>query len=196
VVGDGLTAAFAAARFAPPGKVLVTRDFAQMLGRRNPERASELTSAGDFTDTRVRQHTFYTPDPRRGAIHRRRVIAYGVGGVLGILLLGVAGREAKIRLTPPPPAVLTFQVKPRGEVIVDGMLRGRLPALTELELAPGKHVLRIQSAPAPAYETMLDLKPGERRTITHTFVAPRRQPAPQPAPPKDDFWRDLKKKFS
>jgi hypothetical protein len=191
--GDGLTAAFAAARFAPPGKVLVTRDFAQMLGRRSPERAAELTSAGDFTDTRVRQHTFYTPDVRRGAIHRRKVIAYGIGGVAAILLLGVAGREAKVRLTPPPPAVLSFQVKPRGEVIVDGMVRGRVPALTELELPPGKHVVRIQNPGSPAYEVILDLKPAERRTITHTFVAPRKPP---PEPPKPDFWRDLRKKFS
>ena len=194
VFGDGLTAAFAAARFATPGKVLVTRDFAQMLGRRNPERAAELISAGDFTDTRVRQHTFYTPDARRGAIHRRKVIAYGIGGVVAILLLGVAGREAKIRLMPPPPAVLSFQVKPRGEVIVDGMVRGRVPALTELEIPPGKHVVRIQNAPSPPFEMILDLKPGERRTITHTFVAPR--PKPPPDPPKPDFWRDLKKKFS
>ena len=195
VFGDGLAAASAAARFAQPGKVLVTREFAQMLGRRNPERAAELTSAGDFTDTRVRQHTFYTPDPRRGAMHRRRMILYGLGGVAGILLLGWAGREARVRLTPPPPAVLSFQVKPRGELIVDGMVRGRLPALTQLELAPGKHVLRIQNAPAPAYEVMLDLKPGERRTITHTFVMPRPKPPP-PEPPKPDFWRDLKKKLS
>ncbi len=192
VFGDGLTAAFAAARFASPGQVLVTRDFAQMLGRRNPASAAELTSAGDFTDTRVRQHTFFTPDPRRGAMHRRRMVMYGVGGVIGILLLGIAGREAKVRLIPPAPAVITFQVKPRGEVIVDGMVRGRIPALTQLELPPGKHVLRIHNAGSPAFEVTLDLKPAERRTITHTFVAPRKAPEP----PKPEFWRDLKKKFS
>jgi hypothetical protein len=126
-------------------------------------------------------------------MHRRRMIAYGIGGAAAILLLGFAAREIKVRLTPPPPAVLSFQVKPRGEVIVDGMVRGRVPALTELELAPGKHVVRIQNAPAPAFEVMLDLKPGEHRTITHTFAAPRK---PAPEPPKPDFWRDLRKKFS
>jgi len=197
VFGDGVAAAFAAARFAAPGQVLVTREFAQMLGRRNPEKAAELTSAGDFTDTRVRQHTFYTPDPRRGVMHRRRMWMYGIGGVAAILLLGAGAREAKIRLTPPPPAVLVFQVKPRGEVVVDGMLRGRIPALTELELPPGKHIVRIQNSPAPVYEQTFDLKPGERRVLTHTFVAPRKTaPAPPPEPPKNDFWKDLKKKFS
>ena len=195
VFGDGVAAAFAAARFAAPGQVLVTREFAQMLGRRNPEKAAELTSAGDFTDTRVRQHTFYTPDPRRGVMHRRRMWMYGIGGVAAILLLGAGAREAKIRLTPPPPAVLVFQVKPRGEVVVDGMLRGRIPALTELELPPGKHIVRIQNSPAPVYEQTFDLKPGERRVLTHTFVAPWRA-APPPEPPKNDFWKDLKKKFS
>lgn len=193
VFGDGLAAAFAAARFAPPGKVLVTREFAQMLGRLDPQRAAELTSAGDFTDTRVRQHTFYTPDPKRGAIHRRHLLMFGIGGVAAILLLGVGAREARIRLTPPPPAVIVFQVKPRGEVIVDGMVRGRVPALTELELPHGKHVVRIQNAPSPPFETILELKPGERRMITHTFVAPRK---PAPEPPKPDFFRDLRKKFS
>jgi hypothetical protein len=192
VFGDGLTSAFAAARFAAPGQVLVTREFAQMLGRRNPERAAELASAGDFTDTRVRQHTFYTPDPKRGAIHRRRLWMYGIAGVAAILLLGVGAREARIRLTPPAPAMLMFQVKPRGDVIVDGMLRGRAPALTQLELPPGKHMLRLQNG-TQAHEELLDLKPGEVRTVTHTFVAPRK-PAPKEEP-RTDFWRDLKKKF-
>ena len=68
---------------ATPGKLLVTQDFAKALGHRNPERAAELATAGDFTDTRVRLHSFYTPDARRGAMYRRRMLAYGVGGVAG-----------------------------------------------------------------------------------------------------------------
>ena len=189
VFGDGLTAAHAAARFATPGKLLVTRDFAQMLGRRNPGRAADLTNAGEFTDTRVRQHTFYTPDARKGAAHRRRMILYGVGGVAAILLLGVGAREARVRLIPPPPAVLTFNVRPRGDIVIDGMLRGRTPQTTEVEVPPGRHVVRIENAGLPAYEITLDLQPSERRTVTHTFVIPRR------TPDKPDFWRDLKKKF-
>ena len=196
VFGDGLEAAFAAARFAAPGKVLVTRDFGRMLGRRHPARAAELANAGDFTDSRVRQHTFFTPDPRMGARHRRRALLYGVGGVLAILLLGAGAREAKIRLIPPPPAILAFQVKPRGEVVLDGMVRGRIPALTELEVPPGKHVLRIHNAGSPPFEATLDLQPGERRTITHTFVVPRKADPKKADPPKPDFWRDFRKKFS
>jgi hypothetical protein len=190
VFGDGLAAAFAAARFATPGKVLVTQDFARMLGFRNPERAAELATAGDFTDTRVRQHTFYTPDPRRGLRHRRRMVLFGLVGVAGILLLGVGARAARQRLFPPAPAVVTFQVRPRGELIVDGMVRGRIPAVKELELPAGRHVIQVRLANAPPFEVTLDLKAGERRTVTHTFVV---KPPPEPAKP--DFWRDLKKKF-
>src|SRR5438046_2466572 len=84
-------------------------------------------AAGEFTDTRVRQHTFYTPDARRGAMHRRRMVAYAIAGAAAILLLGAGAREAKIRFIPPAPAIVTFNVKPRGEVVVDGMLRGRIP---------------------------------------------------------------------
>lgn len=192
VFGDGLAAAAAAARFASPGKLLVTQDFAKALGHRNPERAAELAAAGDFTDTRVRQHSFFAPDPRRGRMHRRRMLALGVAGAAAILALGVVGREARLIFFPPPPAVVTLAVKPRGEVFVDGVSRGRVPALKEIEVEAGRHVIQVKSPGVPSFEATLDLKPGERRTITHTFPRP---PEPKKAP-EPDFWRDLKKKFS
>lgn len=123
VFGDGLSAAAAAARFASPERLLLTQDFANALRHRHPERAAELAEAGDFTDTRVRMHSFYTPDPRKGIARRRRLLAYGVGGVAAILLLGVAGREARRILFPPLPAVLKLLIKPRGEIFIDGVSR-------------------------------------------------------------------------
>src|SRR5258708_779287 len=82
--------------------------------------APDRATVGDFTDTRVRLHSFYTPDASLGSRHRRRLLAYGVGGVAAILLLGVAAREAGKRLFPPLPAVVRFNVRPRGEIFVDG----------------------------------------------------------------------------
>jgi hypothetical protein len=193
VFGDGLAAAAAAARFAEPGKLLVTQDFAKALEHRNPERAAELASAGDFTDTRVRQHSFFAPDPRRGAMHRRRMAAFAVIGVAAIVALGIAGREARLIFFPPPPAVVSLAVKPRGEVFVDGISKGRVPALKEVEVPAGRHVFQVKSPGVPTYEITLDLKAGERRTLTHTFP---RLPEPRKPPPEPDFWRDLKKKFS
>ena len=187
VFGDGLSAAAAAARFASPEKLLVTGDFAKALQSRHPARAAALAMAGDFTDTRVRLHSFYTPDAALGSIYRRRMLAYGVGGVAGILMLGVAGREAQKRLFPPLPAVIKLSVKPRGEIFVDGVSKGHAPPLQEIEVPAGKRVVQLRNPGYPPLEVTLDLKPGERTTIAHTFT--------RPVQPKPDFWRDLKKKF-
>lgn len=194
VFGDGLMAANAAAKFAEPGKLLLTQDFAKALSHRNPERAAGLAEAGDFTDTRVRQHSFYTPDAKRGRMHRRRMVAFGVVGVTAIVALGVAGREARRIFFPPPPAIVTLAVKPRGEVFVDGVSQGRVPALKEIAVLHGRRVIQVKSPGVPTFEVALELKPGERRTITHTFPRPPEPKKPQQAP-EPDFWRDLKKKF-
>lgn len=205
VFGDGLSAAAAAARFASAERLLVTQDFATALRHRHPERAAELASAGDFTDTRVRQHSFYTPDARAGARRRRQLLAYGVGGVLAILFLGVAAREAKRIFFPPLPAVLKLVVKPKGEIFIDGESRGYTPPLVEIDVTAGKRLIQIRNPPAPPLEVELDLKPGEKTTLAHTFPRPeppkpkaapkpKSQPKPQPEA-EPDFWRDLKKLF-
>lgn len=195
VFGDGLSAAAAAARFATPDRLLITQDFATSLRHRHPERAAELAEAGDFTDTRVRLHSFFTPDPKKGTAHRRRLLAYGVGGVAAILLLGVAGREARRLLSPPLPAVLKLQIKPRGDIYIDGVLKGRTPPLLEIEVAAGPHMVQIRNPGFPMLETSLDLKPGEKTTLAHTFRRPEPPPKPKPAPEKADFWRDLRRSF-
>ncbi len=187
VFGDGLTAAAAAARFASPERLLVTRDFAKALQTRHPSRAAELATAGDFTDTRVRLHSFYTPDPKLGSVHRRRLLGYGVGGVAAILLLGVAGREARNRLFPPLPAVVRLNVRPRGEIFVDGVSRGFTPPLREIEVTAGHRVVEVRNPGFPPLEVALDLRPGEHTTIAHVFA--------RAAPAKPDLWRDFKKKF-
>jgi hypothetical protein len=188
VIGDGLTAAAAAARFASPEKILVTGDFAKALQLKSPARAAALAGAGDFTDTRVRLHSFYTPDAKLGSSYRRRMLAYGVGGVAAILLLGVSGREAAKRLFPPLPAVIKLAIKPRGEIFIDGVSKGHAPPLQEIDVTAGKRVIQLRNPGYPSLEITLDLKPGERTTIAHTFTRP-------PSQPKPDFWRDLKKKF-
>ena len=54
-------------------------------------------------------------------------------------------------------------------------------------MPPGKHRITIRSPGVKAYEVSVDLQPGQRLTLTHTF--------PPPAPAKSDRWRDLKKRF-
>lgn len=194
VFGDGLTSAAAAARFASPGRMLVTQEFARALERRDPAAAAELADAGDFTDTRVRQRSFYTPEPKLASAYRRRMLAYAVVGSIAILSLGFAGREAAKRLFPPPPAIVKLTVKPRGEVYVDGAYRGSVPPLTQVEVLHGKRTIEIRSPGFAPYQATLDLKPGQEAVIAHTFLRP---PSPRHAPSEPgNFWDNLKRKFS
>jgi hypothetical protein len=194
VFGDGLVSAAAAARFATPERILVTQDFVHALEAASPEIAPDLVGAGEFTDTRVRQHLLYTPDPARRAQRRRRFAAELLGGVLAIMLVGIAARLVQHRFFPPAPAVVNFVIKPRGEVFVDGVARGRTPPLTRLELDAGRHVVTVRNAGFPPLEVTLNLKPRDETTITHTFAAARR-PADRPTETPRDFWRDLKRRF-
>jgi hypothetical protein len=191
VFGDGLAAAATAARFASPERILVTEEFRRRLEASSPELADDLVSAGEFSDTRLRQHLLFTPDPRRGAERRRRYLLRLVGGVVAILILGIAARESARWLFPPKPAVIVLAVKPRGEVFLDGVAKGRTPPLTRLEVPAGHHVVSIRNPGFAPLQITLNLQAGEETTITHTFLA--RRPAETREPP--GFWRDLKRRF-
>jgi len=187
VFGDGLASAASASKFASRERMLVTDGFARALRAASPDRAEELAPAGEFTDTDVRVHSFFAPDAGRRAMRRRRLAVMAVGGSILILLFGVVGRDIYQPLFRTRPAVVLLEVKPRGEVFVDGNSVGRIPPLTQIEVTPGRHKLTIRSPGAKPYETNLDLAPGQKLTLTYTF--------PAPPPQKPDFWRDLKKKF-
>jgi hypothetical protein len=187
VFGDGLTAAAAAARFATGGRLLVTAPFAKMLEATRPDRAAELAPAGEFTDGRVRLHSFYTPEPKRLVERRNRLATYALVGMLGILLLGFAGREVNRRFFPPRLAVIEFDVKPRGDVVIDGYSHGRTPPLQQVELPPGRHHVQVRHGSFPTLDFKVNLEPGERMSVTHTFANERALAKP------GSFWRDLKR---
>lgn len=187
VFGDGVSGAASAARFATRDKVLVSETFTRALEASSPERAGDLVRAGEFTDSRVRVHAFYTPDTQQRAMRQRKLAVFAFGGAIMILLLGVLGRDIYQPLFRLRPAIVVLEVKPRGEVFVDGNSMGRIPPLTQFQIAPGKHRLVVRSPGAKPYEVDVDLQPGQRLTLTHTF--------PPPAPPKPDRWRDFKKRL-
>lgn len=185
VFGDGITAAAAAAGFAAAGRTLVTVPFARMLEATRPDRAAELAPAGEFTDARVRLHAFYTPDPQRLVARRNRLAAHALVGILAIVSLGLAGRSVLRYLLPPRPAVVEFDVRPRGDVVIDGLSYGPTPPLREVEIPAGRHHVLVRSGRNPPVDVRVNLEPGERMTVTHSFAGER--PAQKPS----GFWREL-----
>lgn len=188
VFGDGLASAAAAARFATSERPLVTHDFLRAVEAWDPARAQAFSPAGDFTDTRVRLHSLFAPDPGKVSARRRRAARIVGLGIVALLLSGFALRLAHHLLVPPEPAYVALSIRPRGEVFVDGVARGRTPPLAELQLAPGKHVITIRHPGSAPYEVRLDVKSGEHTAVTHNFVSPRPES-------KGGFWRELKRRF-
>ncbi|MBL0143534.1 MAG: PEGA domain-containing protein [Betaproteobacteria bacterium] len=187
VFGDGLAAAAAAARFATGERLLVTAPFAKMLEATRPDRAAELAPAGEFTDGRVRLHSFYTPEPRRLIERRNRLATYALVGMACILALGFAGRQVNRHFFPPRPAVVEFDVRPRGDVVIDGYSHGRASPLRQVELPPGKHHVQVRNGNFAPLDITVNLEPGERMSIAHTFAGER------PVARSGGFWRDLKR---
>jgi hypothetical protein len=110
-----------------------------------------------------------------------------VGIVLVILLGGVLGRQV-YRPYANRPAIVKLDVKPRGEVYVDGVLRGRTPPLTQVDVVPGTRRITVRSAGLPPFEAVMELRPGQEATVTHTFARAPSRP--------ESLWQDFKKRFN
>jgi hypothetical protein len=66
-------------------------------------------------------------------------------------------------------ATVQFAVSPWGEIYVDGVKKGIAPPLTKLTLDSGKHTIELRNPSAPAYQTEVDLKAGDKVKIKHKF---------------------------
>ena len=181
VHGDGVETAAALAGFSATHPVVASQSFREALALRSPRQAEDLRAAGEVVDERLRSHALFVLDPVPA---RRRNMRRNVLGVAGLLLLvgaGLAGREARERYEHVRrPGVLTLDIKPGGEVFVDGESKGTAPPLIKLWLPPGPHVIEVRSGRYPPLRTEIQLQPGEEMELKHVFTAP---PAPRRAKP-------------
>jgi predicted Ser/Thr protein kinase len=71
------------------------------------------------------------------------------------------------------PELVTYQlaIRPAGTIYVDGKKQGATPALKSLDLAPGKHRIKVVNKGFPDYVVAVNVKPGQPGTITHHFAA-------------------------
>lgn len=199
-VGDALATGMALANVATPGRLVASRSFHEALEASAPGSAADLTSAGTFTDPSVRTHQLFTRDPRTALARRRRLITTGTVAVILILGLGIAARMVLQGSKPVPPAVIQFEIKPQGDVYIDGVLKGRTPPLTRIEVSPGPHAIEVRNDPFPPLR--VDVNPGstEELTISHTFSSPKSSPRSSPkgsskGQGSGNFFRDLRREF-
>lgn len=95
MAGDGIAVAAAAAEFASPSRLLVSRAFRDALADAAPGREAVLARAGTFSDPGLRAYELFSVDPRG---ERRRGGFYAIACVLAVAVLvggGVAMRVAK-----------------------------------------------------------------------------------------------------
>lgn len=190
LIGDGLAVALALARAAPAGRTLASRPFRDALAAASRHRAMALHSAGEITDEDVRSHEVFDVDPGAPAVRRRQWAAVAATLASAVLAVGILARG--LRPAPPPPvkpAVLQFDIKPRGEIYLDGKVKGPTPPLAQLEVPPGSHTVEVRSGALPPLRVKVHLAEAEEMTIRHTFVAPK----PRPAPPRNKPRKEVKK---
>jgi hypothetical protein len=168
VAGDDISLARFIAELAAPGRILASRSFRDHLVRVAPGRGRYLAPAGRFTDRQDRPHELYFADAGTIAARRRRFLIIAALAAGGILTLGIAGRYAVQRSRP---ASIELDIKPEGDVLVDGVFQGTSPPLTRLQLTPGKHTIEIRNARYKSVNVEVDVKAGEHSSLKHSFTA-------------------------
>jgi hypothetical protein len=63
-------------------------------------------------------------------------------------------------------------VTPAGRVLIDGRVRGDIPALKRLELPPGRYQLEIRYRRETPLRRTLELRSGEQVIVRHKFFEP------------------------
>lgn len=121
----------------------------------------------------------------------RRQVLGGVG-VLALLAAGFGGREALERYDAARrPAVIVLDVKPWGDVFVDGEPKGRSPPLVRVSVPPGPHVIEVRNGRLRPVRMEMQLQPGEELQLRHVFTAPPAPPRPRKEPgllERFKFW--------
>jgi hypothetical protein len=171
LAGDGLDGALALAEQADPGAILASSRFRAALD------ASTAAAGAARSQRRWRMALF--------------------AAAASVLVAIGAGARALRPLPAPPvkPALLQFEIKPRGEVYLDGKMKGPTPPLVRIEVAPGPHTLEVRNGAFEPLELEVTLASAEQMTIRHEFVAPKPPPPPPHKKPKKEPRKEAKKEI-
>lgn len=170
LIGDAVGTAAAIAHFAGPARLFVSRSFREALAEFSPARAISIRPAGIFTDANVRTHELFAPDTT-SALRRRKILA-AIGAVMLIGIFAVLAHfHDAIRrdLRAGQPAMLGFEIHPDGDIVVDGVARGKSPPVVKLRLEPGLHTVEVKRRGEIPFRTSVNLQAGRTTTIEFSF---------------------------
>ena len=199
LIGDGIAAGMTMAQAAAPGRMIASRAFRDALDADAASHAARLGAAGTHVDAQVRTHELFTLDRRAANSRRWRLAFAGIAACAAILALGGVARFALVGSGlrgGPAPAVLAFEIAPRGEIYIDGVHKGTTPPLTRIEIAPGPHGVEVRNGRFPPLTLEVNPGPAEELTIAHTFAAPRKAVKPREktlGESVSDGWRSLRR---
>jgi hypothetical protein len=179
VAGDALATAEALASFPAAHTILASQPFRDALAQQAPRQAEDLRAAGDMVDAQLRSHPLHVFDPAAARDRRLRRNLLAGGGLALLLAAGWAGRVGRQRYEAARrPAVIHLDIKPNGEVFVDGQSMGTTPPMVELSLPAGPHAIEVRHGKAQPLRLEVQLQPGEQMQLQHVF------PPPAPPPPR------------
>jgi hypothetical protein len=69
----------------------------------------------------------------------------------------------------PVPVTVRLDIRPWGEVWINGVARGISPPVKEVKLIPGKYQVVLRNADLPPFRMTLEVKAGKAGVISHTF---------------------------
>ena len=189
LVGDGIDAVLSFGAQAPAGGLVISRAYFDALSRAAPEAAATFFAIDTYTDEQVRSHELFAQNAAEQRAAGRRLWLVTALACTAILAGGVAARSVVKSLEAArQPAMLEFDIKPQGEVFIDGAPKGKSPPLSQLQVAPGAHRIEIRSGKYPPLVSEVELAPGEQMQIRHTFTAPK-PPKPRTLIERLKFWQ-------
>ena len=175
--GEALDTASALAGVTATHPIVASQSFRDRVATWAPGEAEDLRPAGEMIDEQLRRHPIFVFDAgaARGRSMRRNVLA--ASGIVLLLGAGFGGRVMRQRYEAARrPAIIHLDVKPAGEIYIDGKLHGTTPPMLDLSLPAGPHSIEVRSGRFPPLRLDGQLQPGEELQLKHSFAAP---PAPQ-----------------
>jgi hypothetical protein len=193
--GDALIAAEGAAKATNPGRVSASRDFRDALTRVHPGMRRLLVRSGSAVDDQGRAHEIFRADERTAM--KRRQLFFATTAFIAVGIVG-AGFVIKATRPPPPPppapiappapevvpGAVTFDVKPEGEIWVDGTFKGKSPPLKKIQVPAGNHTIEVRSGNFKPMTAELTVGQGEEFAVEHNFIAKAPPKAPVKSPTK------------